>query len=167
MPAVTKYLPLVRESAARWGAAFGVTIAPELVLAVMQAENPAADAGLTVYEPNGRISRGLMSVLDTTAAQLGLADPELLYVPAVGIDYGVRYLGRQLARYQGSVPRAVAAYNAGSARYTESEAFVNQSYVDRVLRFLGTFTARPAAAGALGLLAALALGLLLLVPRRN
>ena len=93
-----------------------------------------------------------MQVKDTTARELGLSDPLQLHVPAIGIDYGVRYLAKQLARYGGKIPNAVAAYNAGSARFTERETFVNQAYVDAVLRFARGFAggARAAAPWLLG-----------------
>jgi soluble lytic murein transglycosylase-like protein len=147
MAAVERYAALAGSSASRWGQALGVTIPLELVLAVMQQENPAADPRLLTHESGRRISRGLMMVLEDTARSLGLDDPMQLHDPATGIDVGVQYLGEQLARYGGSIPTAVAAYNAGSARFTEQEHFVNQAYVDRVLGFLRDFQQGAAAWG--------------------
>ncbi len=139
MPSVTEYAPTAAAAADAWGPAYGVTVPLELVLAIMQRENPRADPGATALEPNGRTSRGLMQVLDTTALELGLSDPTLLTVPGIGIDYGVHYLAKQLRRYGGDVPSAVAAYNAGTARRTAAGSFSNQGYVDAVLGFFQRF----------------------------
>ena len=72
--------------------------------------------------------------MGATARELGCDAPFLsvLCSPVVGIEYGCRYLARQLERY-GSEVEAVAAYNAGSARRSGDE-FVNQSYVDKVMQ---------------------------------
>lgn len=150
MASVEQFRPLAAEAAARWSRRLAVQLPPELVLAVMRQENPRADTTLAVREPDGHISRGLMMVKDTTAVDLGLDDPRRLTMPAVGIDLGVHYLAQQLARYQGSVPKAVAAYNAGSARFTEQEQFINQPYVDRVLAFFRELGGRPAPALTIG-----------------
>jgi hypothetical protein len=44
------------------------------------------------HEPSGVASYGLMQVLDTTAAWLGLrGEPEQMFEPAIGIFYGLKY----------------------------------------------------------------------------
>ena len=128
---VERWRPLAAQAAARASRRHGVTVPVDLVLAVVQRESMPAGNPASVGD-NGR-SFGLMQVKDTTAAEMGLASPRLLLSPAVGLAYGADYLGRQLARYGGRVPHAVAAYNAGSARFDERERFTNQRYVDHVL----------------------------------
>lgn len=49
--------------------------------------------------------------------------------------YAARYLQKQLKRYHGDIPSAVAAYNAGTAKRRNGK-FINQTYVDRVLKAL-------------------------------
>lgn len=127
-----------------------VNLTPQLVLAVMAREVGNGDPRAMRREPDGRISRGLMQVLESTARDLGLKDPMQLHVPAVGITYGVRYLANQLRRYNGSIPRAVAAYNAGSARYQPDERFVNQPYVDFILARFAELKRGAAAAAPFG-----------------
>lgn len=142
--AVERWRPLAVQESARWGSAYGVSVPVDTVLAIVQAEssgNPRA----TRREPDGRVSRGLMQVLDPTARDLGITDVSSLYVPAVGISTGVKYFAQRLKRYGGSVPKAVAAYNAGSAIFREDETFKNQDYVDKVLRFLRAGVAGAAA----------------------
>ena len=58
-----------------------------------------------------------------------------LHIPSVGIAYGARYLASKLERYHGDTTMAVAAYNAGSARFSRDQ-YVNQGYVDAVIENL-------------------------------
>lgn len=151
------FADLIATWAAHWAGVYRVAVPPQLVQAVIEVES---DYQPTAWrrESDGELSRGLMQVKESTARALGLADPQALFEPAVAIAYGTKYLAQQLAHYSGSIPRAVAAYNAGSARYTEQEEFVNQGYVDKViaaLRRIGRGGAVPLILGAAGLGAAL------------
>lgn len=133
--AVERWRALAAQESARWGSVYGVSVPVDTVLAVIQAESSGRPRAKRT-EPDGRVSRGLMQVLDPTARELGLADVQQLYIPVVGISTGVKYLAQQLKRYRGNLANAIAAYNAGSARFNEDETYRNQGYVDKVLRFL-------------------------------
>jgi soluble lytic murein transglycosylase-like protein len=123
---------LAAAAAARWSSIYSVTVPPELVLAIIGIES---HGDTNAVGAAGEL--GLMQVMPDTARALGLADPHKLATPEIGVDYGTKYLAQQLERYAGKIPHAVAAYNAGSARFTQGERFVNQSYVDKVIaRFL-------------------------------
>lgn len=133
----------VRAAAEHWGQYYGVTIDPALVHGVMQQESwhgthprYVKHRGI-VPEPGGHVSYGPMQVYDTTAKEIaaGIPPARLAAEPALGIWYGVKYLGRQLQRYGGDAAHAAAAYNAGSVRRTTSGKYINQGYVDAVLRF--------------------------------
>ncbi len=133
-----QYRPLAAAAAARWGAYYGVTVPVDTVLAMVMKEssgNPAAKR----TEPDGRISRGLLQVLEGTARELGLMTPPDLHTPAVGIDVGVHYFAKQLARYGGNAMHAIAAYNAGTAKVNAKGAYKNQGYVSAVLKWLEQF----------------------------
>lgn len=153
-------------AAAAASRAFGVTVPVDLVLAIVAAESSGNPAAVR-REPDGRISRGLMQVLEGTARELGFRKPLELHVPAVGLEAGSRYLAKQLSRYGGRQAQAIAAYNAGTASYTDSarEHFRNQAYVDKVAaarRHLASGGAVGAAstwalAGVVGLVVLLAL----------
>lgn len=165
------YLPAIDAAIQAWAPAYGVAITRSLVGGIMLQENPALDPAAVTAEPNGRQSFGLMQVEDSTAATLGYPDPSALLDPAVGIDAGVHYLAHQLARYQGDQDAAIAAYNAGSVRYTTSETFVNSDYVDRVKAFVAGLVSQgfdgavraAAAAGPALPIGAIAVALVLLV----
>lgn len=103
---------------------------PALVKAVIAAEsafdhNAVSRAG----------AQGLMQLMPTTAAYLGVAEP---FEPTQNIRGGVTYLRSLVDRY-GDLSRALAAYNAGPKAvdhyggippYRETRA-----YVDRVLTY--------------------------------
>jgi soluble lytic murein transglycosylase-like protein len=145
---------LAAGAAAKWSAALGVAVPPELVLAIIAIES---HGDTNAVGTSGE--RGLMQVMPGTARELGLTDPSLLADPVIGVYYGTEYLAQQLQRYGGKIPPAVAAYNAGSARYTDDEKFVNQPYVDRVLERFRQLTQGGTPGLALGVAAVIGVAL--------
>lgn len=127
------YDQLIATAIARWAPFYGVEI-PAYVVKSLIAQESSFDTNAVRREPDGRISRGLMQVLEGTARDLGLRDPNQLHVPSVGIDYGVHYFAQKLKRYSGDLRAAIAAYNAGTAK-PRGTGYLNQSYVDHVLAF--------------------------------
>ncbi|WP_217596124.1 lytic transglycosylase domain-containing protein [Cohnella sp. GbtcB17] len=96
------YDGLIRAAAARYG------IDPALIKGVIQTEssfNPTAGSSAG--------AKGLMQLMDSTAAGLGVHDS---FDPAQNIDGGSRYLSYLLRKYDGSEMTALAAYNAGPGR---------------------------------------------------
>jgi hypothetical protein len=148
-PTDARITAAIQKAATTWGGVYGVTVPTELVRAIVVRESGSGEPVMvdtlakrteTVGTMKGHASYGLMQVLDSTAAGLGLTgDPTALFIPEIGISYGVKYLASQLKRYGGDVPRAVAAYNSGSVVKRSDGSFVNQNYVDFVMEKMQEF----------------------------
>jgi soluble lytic murein transglycosylase-like protein len=107
-------------------------IDPALVHAVVEAESN--------YHPRAKSqvgARGLMQVMPSTGRDLGVASAAMLFDPQANLEAGVKYLKWLLARFDGDLPTAIAAYNAGPAtvaRYRGVPPFKEtQAYVKKVL----------------------------------
>lgn len=77
-------------------------------------------------------SLGVCQIKLNTAKMLGFKGTSgQLMDPKTNIHYAALYLKKQMVRYQGDSPRAVAAYSAG--RFNQGPVFaLNQNYVDKV-----------------------------------
>ncbi len=120
---VADFERLVAEAARRHG------LDPALVMAVVGVESGFQPQAVS---PKG--AQGLMQLMPATARDLGVADP---FDPAANLDGGSRYLSSLVARYDGDVTKALAAYNAGMgavARHGGVPPYAEtRRYVRRVL----------------------------------
>lgn len=82
-------------------------------------------------------SYGLMQIMYVVAREVGFTspDPELLFVPDVGLDYGCRKLRQLLDWSKGNVEQALAAYNGGKVA-NAAPPYRNGAYARRVLAIL-------------------------------
>ena len=98
----------------------GSKLDPALVLAVIRQESK--------FEASARSrsgARGLMQVMPKTGKHMARMskvkkfDARTLYHPQVSIDYGTRFLASMVKMFDGSLVKALAAYNAGPGRVRE------------------------------------------------
>jgi len=95
-----------------------------------------SDSTLTATERMGQMcSWGLIQVMGGVAREMGFTGhfPRLCD-PFLGLRYGLRHLLKFYMKY-GDWPDALSAYNAGSPRKGPDGKYLNQGYVDNVLKF--------------------------------
>lgn len=108
---------------------------PALIMAHMKRESDFRPMAVREEPQINDASIGLMQVLVKTARWIMNDESitrEMLFNIPFNIEVGTKYIARNLKRYNGDLKKAIAAYNAGSARYKKSDpsVFINQPYVD-------------------------------------
>ncbi|AJY76342.1 lytic transglycosylase domain-containing protein [Paenibacillus beijingensis] len=96
------YDPLISEAASKYG------VDASLIKAVISSES-----SFNAEAVSSSGAKGLMQLMDDTARSLGVSDA---FDPSQNIEAGTRYLSYLIRKYDGSVPTALAAYNAGPGR---------------------------------------------------
>lgn len=140
-----RYSPLI-ETDARANA-----LDPALVKAVI-----AAESGFDPHAVSDKGAVGLMQVLPETAERYGVtADrqrsvDEKLRDPAINVRVGTRYLRDLLARFDGDLSLALAAYNAGEGAVASHADRIppfdeTRSYVTRVRQLYAIYRPEPVA----------------------
>ncbi len=99
---VTDYDQLISQSSAQYG------VDSKLIHAVIQTES-----GYKSDATSRSGAKGLMQLMDATAASLGVKNS---YDPQENINGGTKFLGFLLQKYEGNEQIALAAYNAGPGR---------------------------------------------------
>lgn len=100
---------------------------PDFVTSVISAES-----NFKTHAVSKKGALGLMQLMPSTAAQLGVADP---FDPRANVEAGTAHLSALLDRYNNDPIKALAAYNAGAHRvkqyngvppYRETRAYINK-----------------------------------------
>ena len=121
------YVQEIKDAAERYG------VPIKLVSAVIRAES-----GFNARAVSPKGARGLMQLMPTTAATLGVRNS---FDPRENIDGGVRHLRSLIDRFPNRLPLALAAYNAGEKAVVQYNGIPpypeTQDYVTKVLYFYG------------------------------
>jgi soluble lytic murein transglycosylase-like protein len=124
--ATRPYAALIQTVALKHG------IDPALVHAVVVTESN--------YRPRATSpvgARGLMQVMPATARELGFSRASALFDPRQNLEAGVKYLKLLLERFDGDLPSALAAYNAGPGAVSKHAGIPpypeTRNYVRKVL----------------------------------
>ena len=129
-----RYAPTIIRAAQRW------SVSAHLLAAQLYAES-----GFNPFARSPAGAQGIAQFMPGTAAALGLADP---FDPAAAIDAQAHLMRDLLGRF-GSVPLALAAYNAGPGAVAECGCIPpfaeTRAYVARILGLLGGAGDLPAA----------------------
>jgi soluble lytic murein transglycosylase-like protein len=110
-------------------------IEPALIKAIIKAES---NFNHRAVSPKG--ARGLMQLMPATASSLQVQDS---FHPENNIEGGVKYLRYLLNYFNGNLPLALAAYNAGENAVIRHRGVPpyreTQVYIQRVLSYLDRF----------------------------
>jgi hypothetical protein len=105
-------------------------IDPDFINSVIRAES-----GFNNRAVSKKGAQGLMQLMPQTASQLGVQNS---FDPKANVEGGTKYLRELLEKYDYDVPKALAAYNAGSRRVDQYRGvppyYETQAYVARIIR---------------------------------
>jgi soluble lytic murein transglycosylase-like protein len=125
----TRYDAYIGEAAEQYGVPFS------LIKAIIRAES---DFDPSAVSEAGAC--GLMQIMPETAKDLGVVDA---FNPRENILAGVRYFKELLTRFQGSMPLALAAYNAGPSKvhatWDVPRIEETEHFVDRVMEYFNGY----------------------------
>lgn len=83
-------------------------LTPDLLRAVIEKESGYLPCAVSSHG-----AQGLMQLMPGTAAELGVGNP---FDPRANVQGGAKFLKQLLVKYDGDLPLALAAYNAGPSR---------------------------------------------------
>ena len=105
-------------------------IDPDFINSVIRAES-----GFHQNAVSRKGAQGLMQLMPGTASQMGVANP---FDPNANVEGGTKYLRELLEKYNFDVPKALAAYNAGTKRVDQYRGvppyYETQAYIARIIR---------------------------------
>jgi len=127
---VNKFEHIINEAAEKYGVDSTLLKA---MMATESAGNPKARSSAN--------AKGLMQLIDSTAASLGVQN---VWDPEENIHGGAKYMKQLLDKFDGDVKLAVASYNAGPARVEKHKGVPpipeTQQYVQTVMKYMELFT---------------------------
>jgi soluble lytic murein transglycosylase-like protein len=104
-------------------------VPPEIVREVARQESAFQPCAVS-----SKGAEGLMQLMPATQASLGVEDP---FDPEASLMAGAKLLRELLSRYNGSIPLALSAYNAGPKRVDQADGIPpiaeTRNYVAQIL----------------------------------
>jgi soluble lytic murein transglycosylase-like protein len=126
---ITRFDQMIRNASEKYN------VEPALIKAIIKAES---NFNHQAVSPKG--ARGLMQLMPATASSLQVKDS---FQPEKNIDGGVRYIRYLLNLFNGNLPFALAAYNAGEKAVMRHNGIPpyreTQTYVQRVQAYLSRY----------------------------
>jgi len=126
---VGKFFPIINTVARE------IQLDPDLIKAVI-----AKESGGIPDAVSKKGAKGLMQLMDSTAAALNVHD---IMNPAENIRAGARYLKQLLVQFEGELPVALAAYNAGPGAVQTFNGIPpypeTRNYIQTVMKFQEQF----------------------------
>lgn len=114
-------------------------LTPDLLRAVIEKESSYLPCAVSSAG-----AQGLMQLMPSTAAQLGVENP---FDPHENVNAGAKFLKQLLVKYEGNLPLALAAYNAGPGRVDPTLGLPlipeTVNYVNEILGKLRASEPRP------------------------
>lgn len=114
-------------------------LTPDLLRAVIERESSYLPCAVS-----SKGAQGLMQLMPSTAAQLGVENP---FDPRENVNAGAKFLRQLLVKYEGNLPLALAAYNAGPGRVDPTLGLPlipeTVNYVNEILGKLQASEPRP------------------------
>lgn len=108
-------------------------IDPKIIRAVITAESAGRHDAVSSAG-----AKGLMQLMDGTAAELGVNN---VFDPKQNIEGGVRYLRKMLNEFGGDLQLALAGYNAGAGNVRRHGGIPpfkeTRNYVQKIARYIG------------------------------
>jgi soluble lytic murein transglycosylase-like protein len=121
-----KYDSIIQEASSEYG------VDPVIIKSVILTESAANENA-----KSGANAKGLMQLLDSTAADMGVNN---IWDPKENIMGGTKYLSKMLRQYKGDLKLALAGYNAGPGnvqKYNGVPPFEEtQKYITRVMSYM-------------------------------
>lgn len=104
-----------------------------LIKAIIETESTFNPYAIGKDARGNGVALGLMQIKYSTAKDLGFeGEPELLHIPEINLQYGIKYIAKLLELTKGNIPKALIMYNRGPGRIHQVKNIRIDDYVIKV-----------------------------------